>query len=93
MLFLFSLLPGTILLVVGYFVLFASSRAEGGVKRFGQYLAVWIFFLVTVLVLGGLLASALGMQDPISRMTQHMQLMEQHMELLEQQLIDQRPAP
>lgn len=85
MLFVLSLIPGTIFVVVGYFVLFASTWAQGAVQRFGQYLAIWIFFLAAVLVLGALLASILGIQDPISTMQERM---EQHMQRMEQ--LDQR---
>jgi hypothetical protein len=81
MLLLFSLIPATTLLVVGFFVLFTSTRAEGALRHFGQYLAIWHLFLAGVLVLGGLLASIGVMPDPISsmmdRMGQHIRTMEQ----------------
>jgi hypothetical protein len=81
MLLLFSLVPAPTLLVIGFFVLFTSTRAEGALRRFGQYLAIWHLFLAGVLVPGGLLASIVGMPDPISsmmdRMGQHMRTMEQ----------------
>lgn len=77
MLFFFSLIPASILVVIGYFVLFASTRAEGGVRTFGKYLAIWLLFLGTVVVLGGLLAPVLGVRDPMAGMERHMQRMEQ----------------
>lgn len=77
MIFLFSLIPATILIVVGYFVLFASTRVEGGLKRFGRYLGAWILFLAGVAVLGGLLASTFGMEDRMGGVMQHMQTMEE----------------
>ena len=88
MMFLFSLIPGTALAVIGYFVLFASTRSEGTMKRFGQYLAIWIFLLAGAVVLAGLLVPALGMQGPMGGsmmggMGEHMQRMEQ---LQEEQL-------
>jgi hypothetical protein len=45
MCFFFSLIPATILVVIGYFVLFSSRKAEGGVRLFGQVLAVWVFVI------------------------------------------------
>ena len=53
MCFFFSFLPATIWLVIGYFVLFASTRAEGSIKTFGRGLAVWAFVLATFILLGG----------------------------------------
>lgn len=81
MLLLFSLVPATTLSVIGFFVLFTSTRAEGALRRFGQYLAIWHLFLAGVLVLGGLLAPIVGIRDPISslvdRMGEHLRSMEQ----------------
>jgi hypothetical protein len=31
--------------ILGYFVLFSSTKAEGAVKKFGQVLAIWIFII------------------------------------------------
>jgi ABC-type Fe3+ transport system permease subunit len=77
MLFFISLIPATIAVIIGYFVLFSSSRAEGATKRFGQFLSVWMFFLAGVVVLGALVAPAMGFRGPLAEMTQHMQRMEQ----------------
>lgn len=77
MLLIFSLVPATIAVIIGYFVLFSSGRAEGGIKRFGQYLSVWMFFLAGVVVLGALVAPAMGFRGPFAQMTEHMQRMEQ----------------
>jgi hypothetical protein len=53
-------------------------------KRFGQYLAVWIFLLAGAVVLAGLLAPTLGMGGSMmGNMGAHMQRMEQ---LQEEQL-------
>ena len=76
MLFFISLIPATIFLTIGYFVLFSSTRAEGGVKRFGNLLATWMFVLAGGVVAGGLAAPALGI-SPMGGMVQHMQQMEQ----------------
>jgi hypothetical protein len=46
MCFFFSLIPVTWFVVVGFFVLFAASMAQGAIKGFGQILAVWFFACV-----------------------------------------------
>ena len=80
MIFLISLLPATILAVVGYFVLFASTRAEAGLNRFGKYLGGWLILLAAASALAGLLASTLGIEGRIAGaigdMGQHMDRME-----------------
>ena len=79
MLLLFSLIPATALLVVAFFVLFGSVKTEGALRRFGQYLAIWLLFLAGILVLGGLLAFLFGwnpIAGVIDRMEQHMQTIE-----------------
>lgn len=73
--FFISLIPATIFLIIGYFVLFSATRAEGGVKRFGNILATWMFVLAGGVVVGGLAAPALGI-NPIGGMVQHWQQME-----------------
>lgn len=76
MIFLLSLIPTTALVVVGYFLVYTSTRAEGGLKRFGQYLGIWVFFLAGIVILGGVIASTAGVQTPMSGMKQHMERME-----------------
>jgi hypothetical protein len=76
MLFAISLIPATLFLIVGYFVLFSSTRAEGGVRRFGNVLAVWMFVLAGGVVVGSLVATSMGF-SPMARMAQHMQQVEQ----------------
>ena len=53
MCFFFSFMPATCFLVIGYFVLFSSTKAEGGVKKFGQVLAVWLFVIATFIPVAG----------------------------------------
>ena len=60
MYFFFSLIPATLVVVLGYFILFASSRAQGGVKAFGQILAVWVLVLAAFLPLAGAYATYAG---------------------------------
>ena len=43
--FFLSLIPATFFLTIGYFVLFASSKAQGGIKAFGLILTIWIFVI------------------------------------------------
>jgi len=74
--FLFSLIPTTFLVVVGYFLIYTSTRAEGRLKRFGKYLGVWVFFLAGMVILGGLLASTGVVTTPMDAMMQHMESME-----------------
>ena len=45
MCFFFSFMPATICVTVGYFVLFAASKAEDGIRTFGRVLAVWLFVI------------------------------------------------
>lgn len=51
MCFLISLVPATIWLIVGYFLLFAASRSVGGIKTFGQVVAIWTFVIAAVIPL------------------------------------------
>ena len=43
MCFFFSFMPATLLVTIGYFVLFASSKSDDGIRTFGRVLAIWIF--------------------------------------------------
>lgn len=47
MCFIFSFIPATWAVVVGYFVLFASTKTEGGIRKFGKVLAIWIFVIAS----------------------------------------------
>jgi predicted acyltransferase len=53
MCFFFSLIPGTVWVVIGYFVLFASTRADGGLRKFGQVLAIWAFVIAALFPIAG----------------------------------------
>lgn len=89
MLFFFSLIPATVAVIVGYFVLFSSARAEGAIKRFGQFLSIWMFFLAGAVVLAGLIAPSMGFRGPFADMTQHMQRMEQQGDEILKELRDE----
>jgi hypothetical protein len=45
MCFFFSFMPATLLVTIGYFVLFASSKSDDGIRTFGRVLAIWIFLI------------------------------------------------
>jgi Mn2+/Fe2+ NRAMP family transporter len=47
MCFIFSLIPATIFVVIGYFVLMSSGKAEEGVRKFGRFLAIWVFIIAS----------------------------------------------
>ncbi len=72
-LFFFSLIPATVLVVVGYFILYASHRSEGGTATFGKFLAIWVFILAALVLLGGVLGPFVGMRhmDGMSRYWQY----------------------
>ena len=53
MCFFFSLIPATVWTIIGFFVLFASTKAEGGLRKFGQALATWSFVIAALFPLGG----------------------------------------
>jgi hypothetical protein len=42
----------TLLVVVGFFVQVASSKADGRIKAFGKYLSIWIFVLAGLVLVG-----------------------------------------
>jgi hypothetical protein len=69
MCFLFSLIPATILVTVGYFVLFSSGKTEGAVSRFGRILAIWIFVIALLPPLAGAYMTLSGL-CPIEQMMQ-----------------------
>ncbi len=60
MCFFFSLIPATILMVVGYFVLFSSSKTEGSIRLFGRVLAIWIFAIALLPPLAGAYVTQAG---------------------------------
>lgn len=54
------LIPITILVVIGYFVLASSAKADGSVRAFGKYLATWTFVLAALLFVGAATAPMFG---------------------------------
>lgn len=71
MYFLLSLIPATLSVVLGYFVLFSSTKTQGAVKTLGQILAIWIFILATVSPMAGAYATYAGL-PPIGAMMRSM---------------------
>jgi hypothetical protein len=69
--FLLSLLPATLLAVLGYIVLYCSIRADGGLKTFGRVLAIWVFVLAALPVVTGAYLTAAGIR-PFDQMMEHM---------------------
>jgi len=53
MCFFMSFVPATFWAVIGYFILFSSTKAEGAVKTFGQVLAIWVFVIVACILMAG----------------------------------------
>jgi hypothetical protein len=60
MCFVFSLFPATMLTVLGYIVLYCSTKADGSVKTFGKILAIWVFILAVLPPLIGAYVSIAG---------------------------------
>jgi hypothetical protein len=67
MCFFFSLIPATFGVTIGYFVLFASSKAVGGIKAFGIVLAIWIFVIALFPPIAGAYITLSG-QCPMEQM-------------------------
>ncbi len=61
MCFFFSFMPATFWAVVGYFVLFSSSKADGGVRTFGRALAIWIFVIAAFIPIAGAYVTLTGL--------------------------------
>lgn len=61
MCFFISFMPATFWLVVGYFVLFSTTKAEGRVMTFGRMLAAWMFFVAGAIVFAGAYVTLTGL--------------------------------
>jgi len=69
MCFFFSLIPATFWAVVGFFVLFASTHAEGTLHRFGRVLGIWVLIVALLLPICGAYVTWSG-KCPIEKMMQ-----------------------
>jgi hypothetical protein len=72
MCFFFSFIPATIWVVLGYFILFSSTRTQGAVKIFGQILAIWVFIVAAFFPVIGAYVTLSGLCPTIESMIQHM---------------------
>lgn len=61
MCFFISFMPATFWAVVGYFILFSSTKAEGGVKTLGQFLGFWALVISGFILLAGAYISMTGL--------------------------------
>ena len=61
MCFFISLLPATFWAIIGYFVLFTSTRAEGPLNALGRFLGVWAFVISVFILLAGAYVSTTGL--------------------------------
>jgi hypothetical protein len=73
MCFIFSLFPATFFVIIGYFVLFSSTRAEGAVRKFGQVLAIWVFIIALLFPICGAYVTLSG-KCPMGKMMHEMKM-------------------
>jgi hypothetical protein len=71
MYFYFSLIPATLAVALGYFILFSSARSQGGVRTFGRILAIWVLVLAALFPLAGGYATYAGL-PPVADMMRSM---------------------
>ncbi len=64
MYFFVSLIPATLVVVLGYFILFSSTKTQGAVRTFGRILAAWMFVLAAILPVAGGYATFAGLPSP-----------------------------
>jgi hypothetical protein len=60
MCFFFSLIPATVIVVLGYFILFSATKTEGLVQTFGYILAIWVFIIAAFFPLMGAYVTLTG---------------------------------
>ncbi|UCD55517.1 MAG: hypothetical protein JSV93_01590 [Candidatus Omnitrophota bacterium] len=49
----FSMMPATMFVVIGFFILFTATKGQGFISRFGQILAIWIFIIAISIIIHG----------------------------------------
>lgn len=74
MCFFFSLFPATIWIIIGYFVLFSSTKTEGAIQKFGRILSIWIFVIAAIIPLMGLYVTFSGL-CPVTEIMAKMQIL------------------
>jgi hypothetical protein len=72
MCFFFSFMPATMCVTLGYFVLFAASKADDGIKTFGRILAIWLFVIAAFIPIAGAYVTLAGL-CPIENMLKTLQ--------------------
>jgi len=72
MCFFFSLIPATIWIVLGYFILFSANKAQRPVQMFGYILAVWLFIIAAVFPLMGAYVTFAGLCPNMETMMKSM---------------------
>jgi len=75
MCFIISLIPATILVTIGYFVLFTSKKAEGSISKFGYILTIWLFILASFYPICGAYLTISG-SCPIENIMERMQMLQ-----------------
>ncbi len=73
MCFFLSLIPATFFVVLGYFVLFSSRKAESNIGKFGLILAIWLFVIAVFFPICGAYVTLSG-QCPMTEMMQQMEM-------------------
>jgi hypothetical protein len=68
MCFFFSFIPATIWVVLGYFILYSSTKAQGTVQRFGYFLAIWVFVVAAFFPVTGAYVTLTGLCPSIETM-------------------------
>jgi len=69
-----SVLPATLPLVLGYFVLFCAGRTQGATAKFGKILATWLFALAALFPVAGAYITFAGL-SPLDAAMQRMESM------------------
>jgi hypothetical protein len=73
MCFFFSLIPATIFVVLGYFILFSATKTqEGPVQIFGYVLAFWVFIIAAFFPVMGAYVTLAGLCPPMENMIKSM---------------------
>lgn len=72
MCFFFSLIPATCFVVLGYFILFSATKAEGPVQMFGYILAVWVFIIAAFFPAMGAYVTLAGLCPSMENMIKSM---------------------
>ena len=72
MCFFISLIPATIWVVLGYFILFSSNKTVGAVQLFGQILAIWVFIIAALFPVTGAYVTLAGLCPDVATMMRTM---------------------